>query len=73
MAILELFNLSPKFPGPVWINSHWVILDKVAGLVGLSSLHSLVFRLGRWDAAQLSRIFASYSLGIKRLTTFAAC
>jgi hypothetical protein len=24
-----------------------VILDKVAGLVGLSSLHSLVFRLGR--------------------------
>ncbi|KAJ7605892.1 hypothetical protein FB45DRAFT_1041807 [Roridomyces roridus] len=48
-----------------------VVLAKVATLVGLPSLRSLVFRIGRWDATHLCNIFTSCT-AVKRLT-FVQC
>ncbi|KAJ7494918.1 hypothetical protein FB451DRAFT_1477200 [Mycena latifolia] len=58
--------------GPVDPTPGSLILEVVAVLVGLSSLRSLVFRSGRWDASQYFHIFASCASGVKHLT-FLSC
>ncbi|KAJ7221279.1 hypothetical protein GGX14DRAFT_429378, partial [Mycena pura] len=54
--------------GGVEAASGSVVLEKLTILVSLSSLRSLVFRIGHWDAALLCNIFARCTTGVKRFT-----